>query len=252
MDKFSYEFLTFAKPFSILLIIPYIIVIIFEKNQILQFIMALASSIFCILQLLKSLVFIDIWIVLVISLILLLYTFLSRENYTLQGNFLIGDMEKTIYESDFQNFLTESEFNFLFSSAKPNRLRENSSNIICEENQEFDKIYYFALIPLHSPINIKKNDLCITYLKESSWYGVVELAREMLEIYNHQSHFHNKTKIDNIINYERSLTSNLGDLEAFERKKSKWIYSLTAKNKNYDVVYYEWDKDVSAYFFVFN
>jgi len=143
-------------------------------------------------------------------------------------------MENYIYEKDFRNILTRNEFNFLFSSAKSNRLRENSSNIICDQNENSNKIFYFAIIPLYSHIDMKKNNILINCLTESSWYGVLELATQMDKfIYPHS--FYNKLNINSYERYDFKKKSN---------HDCNYFYSLSVKNKNYDIVYYEWSKDV--------
>jgi len=237
MVNIPLELITLTKPYYILLIIPNIFWIILEKSQSIKILLSFSLFTFSSFLLFQSLFYIDIWITFAISITLFLFSLFSKEKFNIQGNFLIGDMEKFIYEKDFRNILSAKEFNFLFSSAKPNRVRENNSNVICFQNENFNKIYYFAIIPLSSPIDIKKNEVLIGFLKESSWFGIIELARELDEF------LHPKIRKSES-EYGIDLNINKEYFELLNRKKYNYLYSLSVKDKNYDIIYYEWEKDV--------
>ena len=219
MDKYNFDFISLHKPYTILLIIPNILIIIIEKNIILRLFLTLSLSFVSIYYLLKSYLYIDIWITLAIILIFFINSLYKHDNYNGKiRNLLTGDMDNYIYQKDFQNLLSDSDFKYLFSFAKINRLRDKHSNIICGQHDHFEKIYYFAIVPLSSSINLIRNDTTISFIRESSWVGLVELGCQFRE--------HSKN--------HNSIYNNTG----------KWLFEISVKNKNYDVVYYEWDKEV--------
>ena len=78
--------------------------------------------------------------------------------------------------------------------------------------QKFDKVYYFATVPVPSLISLKMKNTIISYIKDGCWIGVVELILYINNIYN-----------------------------------DKNLVELTVGRNNREVIYFEWDAMVRLY-----
>ena len=119
----------------------------------------------------------------------------------------LSTIEQYFYQRDFQDHLTKPEFLELFDIAEKRVISQQTLSLAVQNNR-FDKLYYFALIPAVGSITLKNNDKVFSYLREGSWIGIVEF----------------------ILNY-------------IKNEDSKWLVNIDCDNLTDIITVYEFDKD---------
>jgi len=89
--------------------------------------------------------------------------------------------EYFIFNKDFQNDFTFDEFsNILLKNCSLKRSHYRSK-LFSSEGGPFDRIYYFVIIPKSAFVTLRHQKMIISYIKESSWIGVVEFISELFD-----------------------------------------------------------------------
>jgi len=127
--------------------------------------------------------------------------------------FELNKIESVIYNRDFKEFLSESDFlDFIRVGSK--KAITSASEILAQQNTQFDKLYYFAIIPKYEKVILKSDKTVFSYLKEGSWIGIVEFI-----------------------------------LNCLNNKDSKWLINLACESSSDVIIVYEFDKNLLKQFF---
>jgi hypothetical protein len=203
-------------PLNFFLILDLFVIIYYhkkDKHKVLKWITFSILFLILILCLVFNPLFIDLWVLLILSSSLIIYKKLIEyfefqkmkvREYTHYNNVEIEGFEKYIYDRDFKKFMTNKQFLELFNSTDCKILKKTSE--LAREGSCFDKVFYFAKIPGKKSVVLRNNDITISYLEEGSWIGLIEL----------------------ILYY----TDNSLD---------KWLIDLHFHYDNEDVIIYQWD-----------
>jgi hypothetical protein len=118
-----------------------------------------------------------------------------------------------IYNREFKEIFNYDEFKNIFLKNSEIRRYSSKKKFFFSEGGPFDKIYYFISVPNSALITLKHKSTSISYLKESSWIGVVEFMTQL-----------------------------------FDDSQRRWLIGLEMENVNEEeVIWIEWNKDVKVF-----
>ena len=202
--------LIYHKPLQALLLIPILISFHITSLTLVKVVSVTSIFLFSLgnIFILKN-DFYELW---AICIYLVFYLLFKAKNFNLkEENEKIKADEEFIYDREFKNDFNYDEFmNILFKNSEVKKFRKKFK-LFTSEGGPFDKIYYFIKIPVSSYVTLRHQKIVISYLKESSWIGVVEFITQF-----------------------------------FDDTQRKWMIGLDFDNPNEDeLVWMEWDKDVS-------
>jgi hypothetical protein len=120
-------------------------------------------------------------------------------------NIELDILEEEIYRKYFIQIFSQNDFKNFFSIAQKKNYKKKIN--LSREGLLFDKIYFFAKIPLSNNIVLRNRDIAISYLEEGSWAGIIEFI-----LYYTDTHY------------------------------NRWLVDLHLhSDKHTEVIVYEWD-----------
>jgi hypothetical protein len=121
--------------------------------------------------------------------------------------------EKFVYNKEFSTEFNYEEFTRILMKNCTLKKFSKKYKLFSSEGGPFDKVYYFVSVPKSALITLKHQKIVISYLKESSWIGVVEFISQM-----------------------------------FDDSQRRWVVGLEIDNPaEEELVWLEWEKDVIIY-----
>lgn len=214
------NFFSLRPPYPILIIISIVYASIVTHKKWICYFNMISLVLLCFYYLFLSLSYLDAWIGLVLSLIIInsklkIDLELSRIS---PSTCLLNQLENRIYDSHFKKYLTKEQFKYLFDKGK--MIKTKSIFNFATEGEKFTKIYYFALISHKDAVFISSNNIKLISVEGNFWFGTVDF-----------------------LNYQR---------EEVEWKNQQWMSNMDCDNVDCEVCYFEWNKDVMKNIFSYS
>jgi len=213
------KFLFFEKPLVILMLIPILISIHVSNYKFIKL-----SSIITIFlytlgnKLIYNKEYIELWIICIYLLFYIVITAKKMINPKKEQIIGLDSIDEDfIYKREFINDFNFDDFKNIFLKNSSLKRFNRDKKIFATEGGLFDKVYYFIILPKTSLLTLTHQKTIISYIKESSWIGIVEFISEQ-----------------------------------FDENQKKWLIGLELENPNLEeVVWLEWNKEVNFIFIIF-
>jgi hypothetical protein len=201
-----------SQPLHAILILPIFVSLHITKLTLIKIISVSSIIFYSLAQILVfNNDFIELWALCIYLFFFLIFKAKNLQISDIESSEKIIADEEFIYHRDFKNEFNYDEFCNIFLKDCEIKKCENKNKVFMTEGEPFEKIYYFIKIPTTTYVTIKHQKIIISYLKESSWIGVVEFLQEF-----------------------------------FDTSQKKWLIGLDVDNPNQEeIIWMEWNKKVS-------
>lgn len=213
-------FFSFTPPYPIILMISIVSSSIITHKKWLCYFNMISLAFICIYYLFLSLRYIDAWIGLILSLIIInnkLSLDLELKRIS-PSNCLLNNFEDKLFHLHFFNKMTKEQFKYLFSKGK--MIKTKSMFSYATERESFNKIYYFASISHKDAVLITSNNIQLFSVKEKCWLGTVEF-----------------------LTYQKENINSLNQ---------QWMVNINCVNDECEVCYFEWNQKVIKNIFAYS
>lgn len=208
-------FLTLTRPFGMLMILPVLISIHITSITYVRIVGIISIFLFSLGNIyILSNEYVEIWVICIYLIFFLVYRAKNLISKSIEIVSKSNTDLEAIYNKEFSMDFNQEEFKEIFMKNCIIKKFTKKKKLFCSEGGPFDKIYFFVNVPKSCLITLKHQKVVISYLKESSWIGIVEFITQL-----------------------------------FDDTQRKWVVGLEIDNPSEEeVVWLEWEKDVSSNF----